>query len=69
MAVYANPDAPLRSIASICIVFAVVNLPSVSVWAAFGVALRRFLADPVRSRRFNLTMAALLAATLWPMLA
>lgn len=69
MAVYTNPDAPLMSIVLICVVFAFVNLPTVSVWAAFGVALRGFLADPVRARRFNLAMAALLAATLWPMIA
>lgn len=37
--------------------------------ATVGVALRGFLADPVRSRRFDLAMAALLAATLWPMIA
>lgn len=67
MAVYTSPDAPFVSICVICAVFAFVNLPTVSVWAAFGVALRGFLADPARLRRFNVAMGALLAATLWPM--
>ena len=46
----------------------VVNLPSVSSWAGFGMALRGFLADPVRLKWFNIAMGVLLAATLWPML-
>jgi threonine/homoserine/homoserine lactone efflux protein len=68
MAVYTNPDHPFISVALISIAFAVVNLPSVSVWAGFGTALRGFLSDPVRLKWFNIAMAVLLAATLWPML-
>jgi threonine/homoserine/homoserine lactone efflux protein len=68
VAVYTSPASPYPSIALICGVFALVNLPTVSAWAAFGVALRRFLAEPARLRRFNITMGLLLAATLWPML-
>ncbi|TIP98041.1 MAG: LysE family translocator, partial [Mesorhizobium sp.] len=48
--------------------FTVVNLPSVSVWAGFGTALRGFLSDPLRLKWFNIAMGVLLAATLWPML-
>ncbi|HEV7372169.1 LysE family translocator [Arenibaculum sp.] len=69
MAVHVGPDAPFLSTALICLAFAGINLPTVSVWAGFGVALRGFLSDPVRLRRFNLAMGLLLAATLWPMLA
>jgi threonine/homoserine/homoserine lactone efflux protein len=68
MAVYTSPASPYLSIALICLVFALVNLPTVSAWAAFGVALGGYLAKPVRLRRFNVTMGLLLAATLWPML-
>ncbi|WP_027051202.1 LysE family translocator [Mesorhizobium erdmanii] len=68
MAVYTNPDHPFTSVALISIAFAVVNLPSVSIWAGFGTALRGFLSDPVRLRWFNIAMGVLLAATLWPML-
>ncbi|QKD03239.1 LysE family translocator [Mesorhizobium loti] len=68
MAVYTNPDHPFISVALISVAFAVVNLPSVSVWAGFGTALRGFLSDPVRLKWFNIAMGVLLAATLWPML-
>ncbi|RUV30130.1 MAG: LysE family translocator [Mesorhizobium sp.] len=68
MAVYAIPEHPFLSVALISIAFTVVNLPSVSVWAGFGMALRGFLSDPVRLKWFNIAMGVLLAATLWPML-
>ncbi|MDX8439324.1 LysE family translocator [Mesorhizobium australafricanum] len=68
MAVYTNPDHPFVSVALISIAFTIVNLPSVSVWAGFGTALRGFLSDPVRLKWFNIAMGLLLAATLWPML-
>lgn len=68
MAVYSSPASPFLSMAWVCLVFALVNLPTVSAWAAFGVALRGYLAEPVRLKRFNFAMALLLAATLWPML-
>ena len=68
MAVYADPQQPFLSIAVVVLVFTLVGLPSVSTWAGFGVALRGFLADPVRLKWFNIAMGVLLAATLWPML-
>lgn len=68
MAVHTGPASTRPAIALACLVFALVNLPTVSVWAAFGVALRGHLAEPVRLRRFNHAMAMLMAASLWPML-
>jgi threonine/homoserine/homoserine lactone efflux protein len=68
MAVYSNPDRPFLSVLLITLAFALVNLPSVSSWAGFGMALRGFLADPARLKWFNIAMGVLLAATLWPML-
>ncbi|MBD0414771.1 LysE family translocator [Oryzicola mucosus] len=68
MAVYTSPEAPFLSVLIISIAFALVNLPSVSSWAGFGVVLRGFLSDPVRLKWFNIAMGLLLAATLWPML-
>lgn len=68
MAVYTNPDRPLLSMMLVAIAFPLINLPSVSIWAGFGMALRGFLADPVRLKWFNIAMGVLLAATLWPML-
>jgi threonine/homoserine/homoserine lactone efflux protein len=68
MAVYTVPESPFLSVLLIALAFGVVNLPSVSVWAGFGTALRGFLSDPVRLKWFNIAMGMLLAATLWPML-
>ena len=68
MAVHADPVSPLVSAVLVAAVFALVNLPSISVWAAFGTAMRGFLADPARLRWFNIAMGLLLAASLWPML-
>ena len=68
MAVYTSAEAPFLSVLLISGAFALVNLPSVSTWAGFGMALRGFLADPVRLKWFNIAMGMLLAATLWPML-
>jgi threonine/homoserine/homoserine lactone efflux protein len=68
MAVYTNPKAPFLSVVLISLACAVINLPCVAAWAAFGVTLRGFLSDPVRLKWFNISMGVLLAATLWPML-
>lgn len=46
--------------------FALVNLPSVSVWAGAGQAVRRWLEGPGRLKAFNWTMAGLLVLSLWP---
>lgn len=53
---------------AVATVFAAVNLPSVTVWAWGGTQLRRWLDGPGRLRAFNITMAALLIASLYPML-
>ncbi|WP_421929609.1 LysE family translocator [Neoaquamicrobium sediminum] len=68
MAVYADPAAPFLSVLVVALAFALVNLPSVSTWAGFGMALRGFLADPVRLKWFNIAMGVALAVSLWPML-
>ncbi|MCF5165884.1 LysE family translocator [Pseudomonas congelans] len=48
-------------------VFALINLPSVGVWAGFGSLLRNVLRDPLGLRIFNGVMAALLVASLYPL--
>ena len=68
MALYTSPEAQLLSIVLVAVAFALVNVPCVSVWAGFGVALRGFLSDPVRLKWFNIAMGLALAASLWPML-
>ncbi len=56
----------LMNAVSLAVAFAIVNLPSVSVWAAFGVAVRRLLSSAAVLRAFNWTMAALLVASIVP---
>ncbi|MGZ9722913.1 LysE family translocator [Rhizobium miluonense] len=68
MATYTNEQLYLFSVLLVGLAFAAVNVPSVSTWAGFGSALRDWLADPVRLKWFNITMAVLLVLSLWPML-
>ena len=63
------PDADWPSVLRVAAVFGAVNLPCVSVWAAVGSALGNWLHDPRRLRAFNIAMAVLLLASLWPVLA
>ena len=69
MSAYTLPDRPLLSLAIICLVFGLINLPSIFTWAVMGTQVRRFLTNPVRLRAFNIAAALLLVATLWPILA
>jgi threonine/homoserine/homoserine lactone efflux protein len=50
------------------LMFAIVNLPSVSVWTVAGQQMQRFLTNPRRLALYNWTMAALLIASLYPVL-
>jgi threonine/homoserine/homoserine lactone efflux protein len=68
MATYTSEQSYLVSVFVVGIVFAVVNVPSVSTWAGFGSALRQWLSHPVRLKWFNISMAVLLVLSLWPML-
>jgi threonine/homoserine/homoserine lactone efflux protein len=68
VATYADPSSPFVSIGMIALAFALVNLPTVSAWAGFGMGPRGFLSNMTRLKWFNVTMAILLAASLWPML-
>ncbi len=65
---YAPAEAGASSLAVIALVYALVNAPSVAVWAAFGAALRNWLIHPRRLRIFNIAMAILLLASLYPIL-
>jgi threonine/homoserine/homoserine lactone efflux protein len=68
MATYTSSEAYFATVLTVGIAFALVNIPSVSSWAAFGQMMRGWLADPLRLKWFNITMAILLVASLWPML-
>jgi len=67
VASYTVPASYGLSLAIFVAVFILLNLPIAAAWTGFGVGLRSFLADPVRLRIFNVTMALLLVASLWPL--
>ncbi|QQB35663.1 LysE family translocator [Achromobacter deleyi] len=48
------------------VVCGIVNLPSIGIWVTFGTALRRVLHKPWAIRAFNISMALLLVASLYP---
>ena len=50
----------------VALVFALVNLPAVSIWAVLGQQMRSLLSTPARLRLFNVSMAVLLVATMLP---
>jgi threonine/homoserine/homoserine lactone efflux protein len=52
--------------ALMAVVFIVVGFPCITIWAACGVSLRRFLGNPRWLRLFNWTMATLLVLSLYP---
>lgn len=65
--VYA-PSRSLAAVALIACIFGLVNLPSIFIWIVMGSKLQRFLAQGARLRMFNFGMAALLLATLYPVI-
>jgi threonine/homoserine/homoserine lactone efflux protein len=67
IALYA-PGQEAAAVLWVAAVFGMVNLPCVSSWTVLGMALRRALQNPVRLRIFNITMAILLIASLYPVL-
>ena len=65
---YTNPDRYLTSLILMILIFAVVNLPSISVWAVSGVVLRRIMGGGRRVVVFNILMALLLVGSMMPVL-
>jgi threonine/homoserine/homoserine lactone efflux protein len=56
------------AVAVFCLVFCVVNLPCIGVWAGAGAVLRRYLAQPRWQRLFCMAMVLLTlysAAAVW----
>ena len=62
------PDRTLLSVAIVAGAFAVVCFPAISVWAWLGTVVRQWLSNATRLKVFNITMAALLMASLYPVL-
>ena len=68
VATYTPADGYFANLAIVTLVFTLVNLPCIAAWVGIGTALRGFLADPTRLRIFNVAMACLLVASLYPVL-
>jgi len=68
IAAYVPANGGIPAVALIALLFAVVNAPSVAVWAAFGTTLRRWLTDARYVRMFNAAMAIMLVLSLYPLL-
>ncbi|WP_340644418.1 LysE family translocator [Phenylobacterium sp.] len=64
---YVPADHYSLNVLVVAVVFMAVNAPSVTVWTAFGVGLRRFLDRPAVLKTFNITMAVLLLTSLIPL--
>ncbi|KAA3519833.1 LysE family translocator [Agrobacterium vitis] len=62
------PDRSLQSVVMVAGSFASVCFPAIAVWALLGTVVRRWLSNNTRLRIFNCTMAALLVASLYPIL-
>lgn len=68
VAVYVPADHRLLGAAGVALVFTVVNVPAVLIWAAAGLQLRRLMHRPRAYRAFNVAAALLLVASLYPVL-
>jgi threonine/homoserine/homoserine lactone efflux protein len=65
---YTMPANFLFSLLVMALIFGLVNIPCIACWTGFGVALRTMLQDPARVQVFNVAMALLLVASLYPVL-
>lgn len=63
------PSQTLVAVVFVGVVFGAINLPSVGSWTLVGQQMARVLTNPRRLMLFNWTMAVLLVASLYPVLA
>jgi threonine/homoserine/homoserine lactone efflux protein len=68
VAAFTRPSAFGVTLATLIAIATAATMTSVVVWSAFGTGLRQFLTDPRKARVFNVVMAVLLLASLYPML-
>ncbi|MEX3009716.1 LysE family translocator [Hoeflea sp. TYP-13] len=61
---YTDQQNYIPSLLAMIVLFAVINLPSISVWALSGVALGRLLGEGNRIAVFNIAMALLLVGSM-----
>jgi len=67
-AAYVDPTRPAASLATLVSVFALINIPSISLWCISGTALRTILARGNRVAVFNIAMALLLLGSMAPVI-
>jgi len=63
-----TPTQGVAAILTTAMIFGAINLPACSTWMFVGQQMRHFLTTPKRLRIFNIVMALLLIASLYPML-
>lgn len=61
-----TPSQSLGAIVIVAAIFGAINLPVVSTWTILGQQLQRVLTRPAHLRAFNIFMAVLLVASLYP---
>ncbi|OLS53684.1 LysE family translocator [Rhodovulum sulfidophilum] len=62
------PDRSLLSVAIVAAAFTLVCFPAISVWAWLETVVCQWLSNATRLRAFNITMAASLVASIYPVL-
>ncbi len=65
---YTPQNGFFLNILIVTLVYFLINGPCIVAWAGFGTMLKRFLGNPVYLRIFNVVMALLLVASLYPIL-
>jgi threonine/homoserine/homoserine lactone efflux protein len=65
--VYA-PSQSLAAVALIALICGLINMPSIFVWVLLGERMQHYLRGGIRLRVFNYSMAALLLASLYPVI-
>lgn len=68
VATYTPQHNFLVNVVIVTLTFMAINAPCIVVWAGFGTLLRGVLSDPIYLRIFNIGMALLLVASLYPIL-
>jgi threonine/homoserine/homoserine lactone efflux protein len=63
-----SPSQSVAAMAFVAGVFGAVNFPCIGVWTTLGLQLQRVLTSRLRLRAFNIAMATLLVASLYPVL-
>ena len=65
---FITKEAGIETIVMCSLLFSIVNLPSIAVWALLGSRMRKLFAIKAYAQIFNVTMAALIVAAMVPSL-